>query len=536
MSDNHVAEPSKFVFRWPLCFLLAIFAVELILILIKNNGLLIYTLDDAYIHFSVAENLIHGHYGINSQELSAPCSSILWPFIVAPLTRLPFTEWAVLLVNMGAAVATLWVQFRIIKRIFVNKERNHDAGHDIFAYVLLLFLIPIANLVGLVFCGMEHSLQVLLANLVLAGLIAENEDGRIPVYLAAALVASPLIRYESLAITVPAVIYLFFRGYRRSSLAIALMVSGMLAIFSGFLYFNNLGLLPNSIVARSVFLNWLSPVSLIQRNLLKNLGNPFGWILLSVTLSWVPAIFAKECRSVRRLAVVFFSAGMLHLMAGDLWYYGRYETYILSVLVLGFFYIYRPKIRRFITGRVPAMRAAVFFVPLFILSLPSVLILLTIPMISNEVYRQPYQYHRFVTDFYAKPVAVNDLGWASYRNPNYVLDLWGVGSREALGCRLSGMNVKCWAALAREKNIGLVIITQSWFPRLPAGWIKIAEYDRGGILLNIMGGVFGKAGFFITDESYRQEVTAALLAFRETIPAPAHLTIYPRSVITRPGG
>lgn len=32
----------------------------------------------------------------------------------------------------------------------------------------------------------------------------------------------------------------------------------------------------------------------------------------------------------------------------------------------------------------------------------------------NETYRQQYQLHRFVTQFWRQPVAVNDLGWMSH--------------------------------------------------------------------------------------------------------------------------
>jgi hypothetical protein len=42
------------------------------------------------------------------------------------------------------------------------------------------------------------------------------------------------------------------------------------------------------------------------------------------------------------------------------------------------------------------------------------------PLAGRGVYEQQYQMHRFAVEFYKRPVAVNDLGWVSYRNPNYV--------------------------------------------------------------------------------------------------------------------
>ena len=58
-------------------FLLVIILAEVVALLRLNNGHLVYTLDDPYIHLALAENIIHGHYGVNAGEFSAPSSSIL---------------------------------------------------------------------------------------------------------------------------------------------------------------------------------------------------------------------------------------------------------------------------------------------------------------------------------------------------------------------------------------------------------------------------------------------------------------------------
>ena len=65
-------------------FLLIIVLLEFLDIMRLNNGLLVYTLDDPYIHLSLAQQILKGHYGINAGEFSAPSSTILWPFILAP--------------------------------------------------------------------------------------------------------------------------------------------------------------------------------------------------------------------------------------------------------------------------------------------------------------------------------------------------------------------------------------------------------------------------------------------------------------------
>ena len=71
---------------------------DLAAILTLNAGHLVYTLDDAYIHLALAENIWNGHYGVNANEFSAPSSSILWPFILAPFAGLRIGNYVPLII------------------------------------------------------------------------------------------------------------------------------------------------------------------------------------------------------------------------------------------------------------------------------------------------------------------------------------------------------------------------------------------------------------------------------------------------------
>ncbi len=63
---------------------------------------------------------------------------------------------------------------------------------------------------------------------------------------------------------------------------------------------------------------------------------------------------------------------------------------------------------------------------------------LATPLAMNNLYERQYQMGRFARDHWRAPVAVNDPGWVSYRNPNYVLDLGGLASLEARRSRAMG--------------------------------------------------------------------------------------------------
>ena len=80
----------KILLGIPLLLFLVVIAVELAVVLFLNGGIFTYSLDDAYIHLSLAQNISAGHYGINLSEYSAPSSSIIWPFFFGCFCRYTF--------------------------------------------------------------------------------------------------------------------------------------------------------------------------------------------------------------------------------------------------------------------------------------------------------------------------------------------------------------------------------------------------------------------------------------------------------------
>ncbi|MCR4400347.1 MAG: hypothetical protein NUV35_05650, partial [Syntrophomonadaceae bacterium] len=53
---------------------------------VRENGMLVYALDDAYIHMAVAKNLILHHvWGVTAGHFSSSTSSLLWPSLLAAL-------------------------------------------------------------------------------------------------------------------------------------------------------------------------------------------------------------------------------------------------------------------------------------------------------------------------------------------------------------------------------------------------------------------------------------------------------------------
>ena len=213
----------------PLGLLLVLVGIELWVLLAMNDGVLVYTLDDPYIHFALAENILAGHYGVSPIEFSAPSSTFLWPIILAPFTAFQVFDYVPFVVNVFAAAATVWFYHSAITTTVSPGEGRKRYP---VALIFTCLLIPTTNLVGLIFTGMEHSLQVLLAVMVVCGLIVEARTGRTPRWLLVAIVVGPLVRYESLAVATPALAYLLLRGHIRPALVSAALSWRLLPVLT----------------------------------------------------------------------------------------------------------------------------------------------------------------------------------------------------------------------------------------------------------------------------------------------------------------
>lgn len=143
-------------------FLVLVVLLYWLFIVALNSGQLVFTLDDAYIHLALAENLMQGHYGINLNEYSAPSSSILWPFLLAPFAKLAFANYFILVANTIFTAITLLLFGLMLSPGGTDPASAGDAEKKTLLNVILILLIPACNLIGLIFTGMEHSLQVML--------------------------------------------------------------------------------------------------------------------------------------------------------------------------------------------------------------------------------------------------------------------------------------------------------------------------------------------------------------------------------------
>ena len=145
--------------------------MALVLAILKlNHGTLTYTLDDPYITMAVGDQIRHGWYGIRAGEHSSPVSSILMPFLLAPVSGASIYPVFPLLLNSLALFVTIYILHRFASHLRLFPESRLGIVTEAIAlYAVALCL----NLIAVVFTGMEHSLHIAVTAACIYGLVNE---------------------------------------------------------------------------------------------------------------------------------------------------------------------------------------------------------------------------------------------------------------------------------------------------------------------------------------------------------------------------
>ncbi|GIW07683.1 MAG: hypothetical protein KatS3mg060_2488 [Dehalococcoidia bacterium] len=471
--------------RWtPLRVVLGVYlasvAVSVVIALALSGGRFAYSLDDPYIHLELARSIARGHYGVNPGEFSSPASSALWPFLLAPFAALGIEEFVPLAAGIVLGALIAWLVVLVVERSLPGVSFRRRVGVVTLSVAILLA----TNIVGLALNGMETSVQVLLAGLALLGLLREHETGRVDGWLAPALILGPLIRYENLAITVPAIGYLLMRRQIVPALVTFGGTALTLGAFSGFLLLLGQGPLPTSVLAKGSLAAGMSLRDWIADHVVAALrAQPFVpvWMLL-LAIGWLAG------SAYRPLIGWLLAAATLQIAAGSWGWMGRYEMYLMLPLYLLAVLVIGPLLRPFADRRPPLYLAAAAVLTLVVTARTGFYPTLVTPPMMANVAQEHGTLHRIALA-YGRPVGVNDLGWVSYRNDSYVLDFWGLASREALTRRLAGGD---WMdELAERHGVRLALIYDEWFPERPKHWIRVATV-RPAIVRNHPVAVFAR--------------------------------------------
>lgn len=501
---------------------LLLFVVELLVSLYFCDGRLVFTLDDPYIHLAVGDHILSGGYGVNGSEFSSPSSSIIWPYLMALTEALHLGALGPLLVNAIAACASVFAFLRFVDAIGLFDHKRER----LFSYAVAILGIFVTSAIALPMTGMEHSLHVWATIVTFTGLVGAARGQSPAIIHFLALVLLPLVRFEGLAFAFAAIGGFALLGRVRLAAAAAVLIFCALGGYLALMASRGLPLLPSSVLLKShiaeTAYEHTSVFGSISNNLLDSLHSPSGilLILLGIAIAWGAWLMRADRKAFIVCATVLAAVGA-HVGFGQYGWFHRYEVYIIALATLMLLYVAAQ------AGPLPGgqRRSAVTIGVAVLMALASVRYVyaaVATPIAARHIYDQQYQMGIFARKLYNHPVAVNDLGLVAYKNPNFVLDLWGLGSEKVRRAKLAGQyGAEQMAALADEYHVGLAMIYDNWYIGIvPPTWKKVAVLRTTRTNASSGDGAFFKTvAFYMTPSADAEEVWKALDAFKSALPS-----------------
>ncbi|MHC4234467.1 MAG: hypothetical protein ACYSUQ_05070, partial [Planctomycetota bacterium] len=483
---------SLFRAHWPALvavgLLLAAVCICVLQSLSRNDGNLIYAIDDPYIHMTIARNVVQaGVWGINRDAFASCSSSPLWTLLLTGVyLAVGISEAAPLVLNVIAATGLL-----ILIGVLLRKRAFHPA-YIIATLICIIYFVP---LLPVVFCGMEHVLHML-ATLYFAHLatrLLTESTGRLPERKILLLLAPLLtmIRYEAMFLL--AVVGVMLLARRRLVFAILLglcgllpiAVSGLISVSKGWYFF------PNSVMLKGNIPSLSSSRALFT--LFDEFSHARNWHLLFLMVLSV-IVAGRHVRRQGRLwtypavvNILFVATTILHVQFARTGWLFRYEAYL---MVLGI-YAVAVGLKQSLAGDRPSRSPLVGLWNLalvlaavgtaFFLAQRGTYALDRMLAAANDIYKQQYQMGLFLARYYpTETVGANDIGALNHLSDVRCVDLYGLGSMAVARARRAGeYDREAIGQIADREGVRIALVHKSWFDHqggLPESWILCGKW------------------------------------------------------------
>ncbi len=460
-----------------------------------NDGHLVYTLDDPYIHFAMARTwLDSGTIGISPGHFAPASSSPIWTFLLTVLFYvLGPREWLPYALNVASCLLLLTLFWWGSAGVGTGARPGSPRPVHRWWYLAAIALPVLAHLPGLTLSGLEHPLHaaVTIAFTVALFRVLQRDERpwRTGLYLLAFLL--PLVRLEGAFAVGIGVLLLLTHRRLLTALIVASVGAGPNLIMGLYLRRANGTFFSNSIMAKAVpqtdlagWANYLWHQLVVNLNL-----DPSLRAVVLVALIWLYFGWRARRRSAIEEAAYFLGAVALHVLFSSVGWFDRYQAYLVT---LGLFFFTRQTWRRSLPNPVrlirqqPALGAGLSCLLMLGFGYNKVSDLLATPLAANNIYEQQYQMGRFVAEYYPRgAIVANDVGEIAYRAGGTVTDLAGLGSSEVLrliradGGRHGLTSAEIEPILARN-GADVIVIYPGWFsPELYSRWYRVATWTIG---------------------------------------------------------
>ncbi|MBV7409084.1 hypothetical protein [Maritimibacter sp. DP1N21-5] len=471
-----------------------------------------YPLDDPYIHLAIAEQIAAGGYGVNGQELSSPGSSALYPLLLLPFHGTELHRFLPLVWNVVGLVLAAYVWGRLLAEAGWCRRSWRPAGIAAALLGPVAFMIPMVAMLG-----MEHVLHSATALAILLGLHRHlSGQGGVTLIVVAAFLGTAL-RMEGAALALLAGAALMLTGKRGAGATTIVVGLLPIGLFAAWLMSLGLDPTPSSVKAKLAI---SESDNFLQRRgeiLAMNLRALPGMLIAALAVATLGLSRLSERIKNSGWAIfagVVVLAAFAHLAFGQIGWLNRYENYVLVATAAGFLallpraYAAGPDRRALLSvALVLAGGFAAYKTPLAVMDLTQGV---------RVIHLQQGQMATFAKAYLDTDVAVNDLGWVAFQNPNYVLDLWGLASDEARVRRIENPSPGWTGELTDAKGVPVAMIYDHWFDdgQTGADWVRL-----GWLNVTVDGGFIGgyAVAFYATHPEHAPMLEAAIEAWEPTL-------------------
>jgi hypothetical protein len=452
----------------------------------------VYGLDDAYIHLQIARNLAeNGVFGLD--EPGGTSSSPLWTLLLAGLFRVfgVYTEIPLLLNGLLA----LYLLYRL--------DAFFESGRGIWSLFLAL-VIPVPLLV---FQGMEHLLQLVLA----LELLYRGSRERVGVLALLSLLLVG-VRYEGLFLVAGLVWVL--KSNSRAALLVG--TAGILPVLAYGLYLNRVGwpFWPAGLIVKTA-VGQPSVGAQILAGIFHAAENSSYLGALSFGLVLAAGRWPNLSQQARERVGLAVGAVIGHTLLAGFGHALRYEAWLYALIgaALG------PELKW------PKNLLSFGVAGLAGLLVGQRLVLggVWVQAGATDIFRQQVQMARLVREYFpGEVVVVNDIGAITFLGGAKVVDIAGLGTREVLALRNPKLNRALeLGKLAESKGASIAMVYPAWLGEVPEGWIPVGRLITPEPV--ILGG--DTVQFYALSEQSKVQLKAALLQWAATLPASVSIRV-----------
>ena len=465
------------------------------LLILRENGHLVFALDDPYIQMAMAKNFVlHGVWGVTRFGFTSASSSPLWTFLIA-LTYAVFgvSGTSPYYLSLLCSVLALGVAYYVLRWYKLSPKLTF------WTLVVLLFFTPLP-LLSLI--GSEHPLHTALT-ILLTFLAARLLSGEGPSTarrdLILLLVLSPIltvVRYEGMFLILAVCVLFFLRRRWLTGLAVGM------AGFSSILFYGAIGLakgwswLPSSILLKGNFPRFT--------NLGAALDSVFGPAYFNIKMgphlvvlvlgSLFLALYASDKRkalwdSRQVMTAIFVAITLAHIQFSMVAFFFRHEAYLVALGIVVIAAQLADLLPEKLLGTpadpvlVAKHAGAVVLAALVIYPclMRATIAMIYFPQASKNIYEQQYQMALFIKRYYqGSNIALNDIGAVNFLADVHCLDLYGLATYEVTQLmRHRKYRPADILRLSREAGVKVAIVYDSWYTPiggLPREWVWVGQW------------------------------------------------------------